>query len=75
MRTVNTPITRPPFSIISVYAELEALHATGLESSELLIVATGNGTPAMGPDDIVVLCTDKVADRIQPWLVRLVAGA
>jgi imidazolonepropionase-like amidohydrolase len=48
----------------SVYAELEAMQAAGIESSELLVMATQNGARAMGRGDIGVLDADKVADLI-----------
>jgi len=48
----------------SIYRELEAMQAAGIESSELLVMATQNGAKAMGRDDIGVLATGKVADLI-----------
>ena len=48
----------------SVYAELEAMQAAGLESSELIVMATQNGARAMGRADVGVLAPNRRADLI-----------
>ena len=48
----------------SVYAEIEAMHAAGIESNELIVMATGNGARAMGREDIGVVASSKIADLI-----------
>lgn len=48
----------------SIYAELEAMQAAGLESSDVLVMATRNGARAMGREDIGVVSSGKVADLI-----------
>jgi imidazolonepropionase-like amidohydrolase len=48
----------------SVYAEVEAMQAAGIESSELIVMATRNGARAMGREDFGVLLEGKLADLI-----------
>ena len=48
----------------SVYAEMEAMHAAGIESNELIVMATRNGARAMGREDIGVLASNHIADLI-----------
>ena len=48
----------------SIYAELEAMQAAGIEPAELLVMATRNGARAMGREDIGTIATGNVADII-----------
>jgi len=48
----------------SIYAELEAMQAAGIEPAELLVMATRNGARAMGREDIGTIAAGNVADII-----------
>jgi imidazolonepropionase-like amidohydrolase len=48
----------------SIYAELEAMQAAGIEAAEVLVMATRNGALAMGRDDIGTIAAGKIADLI-----------
>ena len=48
----------------SIYAELEAMQAAGIEPAELLVMVTRNGARAMGREDIGTIATGNVADII-----------
>lgn len=48
----------------SVYRELEAMQASGIEANELLVMATSNGARAMRRDDIGALVAGRKADLI-----------
>ena len=48
----------------SIYAELEAMQAAGIDPAELLVMATRNGARAMGRDDIGTIAAGNVADLI-----------
>ncbi len=48
----------------SIYAELEAMQAAGIEPAELLVMATRNGARAMGREDIGTIAAGNIADLI-----------
>ncbi|HSF16283.1 MAG TPA: amidohydrolase family protein [Vicinamibacteria bacterium] len=48
----------------SIYAELEAMQAAGIEPPRLLVMATRNGARAMNRDDIGTIEPGKIADLI-----------
>ena len=48
----------------SIYAELAAIQAAGIEPAELLVMATRNGARAMGREDIGTIAAGNIADLI-----------